>query len=201
MWSCPAINSAGQDRTSQETYYGDIETMNTKQLTSDNGKTHSQSQAMTSSGPPSPAKIFTIGTNEKTAEEFFGLIMDAGVQRIVDIRRRNNGQIQGFTKMTHLPYFLREIAEIDYVHMPDIAPTNDLLDAWRNGDINWRQYVARFTPTLRKHKPETLFEPSSLDGICLLCTEPTTEHCHRRLVAEHLCKQSDESVEIVHLVK
>ena len=165
------------------------------------GKTHSQSRTMTSSDARNPLKIFTIGSNGKTAEEFFGLLMDAGVQRIVDIRRRNNGQIQGFTKMSHLPYFLREIAEIDYVHMPDIAPTNDLLDAWRNGDINWRQYVARFTPTLRKHKLETLFEPGSLDGICLLCTEPTTEHCHRRLVAEHLCKQSDESVEIVHLVK
>jgi uncharacterized protein (DUF488 family) len=201
MWSRPVTNTVGRGRAAQETYYGDIKTMNTKQLTSDNGKTRSQSRAITSSGPRSPAKIFTIGANGKTAEEFFGLLMDAGVQRIVDIRRRNNGQIQGFTKMSHLPYFLREIAKIDYVHMPDLAPTNDLLDAWRNADITWRQYVARFTPTLRRHKLETLFKTDSMDGICLLCTEPTTEHCHRRLVAEYLRKKSQESVEIVHLVK
>ena len=165
------------------------------------GKTRSQSRAMTSSGSRSPAKLFTIGANGKTAEEFFGLIMDAGVQRIVDIRRRNNGQIQGFTKMSHLPYLLREIAEIDYTHMPDLAPTNDLLNAWINKDITWRQYVARFTPTLRRRNPEILFEPGSLDGICLLCTEPTTEHCHRRLVAEYLQNNWRDPVEIVHLVK
>ena len=175
--------------------------MNTKQLTSDNGKTHSQSQAITSSAPRSPAKIFTIGANGKTAEEFFGLIMDAGVRRIIDIRLRNNSQIQGFTKMTHLPYFLREIAGIDYTHMPDLSPTDAILNAWLNKEITWRQYVARFTPLLRKRKVEGLFEPGGLDGICLLCTEPTTEHCHRRLVAEYLRNKCSDKVklEIVHL--
>ncbi len=175
--------------------------MNTKQLHSNNGKRNSQSQTITSRGSGNQTKIFTIGANEKTAEEFFGLIMDAGVRRVIDIRRRNNSQIQGFTKMTHLPYFLQEIAEIDYTHKPDLAPTDDILNAWLNEEINWRQYVARFTPLLRRHKPETLFEPDSLDGICLLCTEPTTEHCHRRLVAEYLRDKwpGKVTVNIVHL--
>ena len=187
----------------QETYCGDIETMNTKPLTSGNGKTHSQSQAITSSGPRNPAKILTIGVNEKPAEEFFGLIIDAGVRRIIDIRLRNNSQIQGFTKVTHLPYFLRKIAGINYAHMPDLAPTENILDAWRNKEITWKQYVGRFTPLLRKRKVERLFEPGSLDGICLLCTEPTPTNCHRRLVAEYLRDKWADMVklEIIHLVK
>ena len=178
----------------------DIEAMNTKQPLG-NDETHNQSPVMKSSDPRSPLKIFTIGANEKTAEEFFGLIMGAGVRRIIDIRLRNNSQIQGFTKITHLPFFLREIAGIDYTHMPDLSPTDAILDAWHNKEITWRQYIARFTPLLRKRKVEGLFEPGGLDGICLLCTEPTTEHCHRRLVAEYLQNNWRDPVEIVHLVK
>jgi len=30
------------------------------------------------------------------------------------------------------------------------------------------------------------FSPQELDSSCLLCSEPTPEHCHRRLVAEYL---------------
>ncbi len=36
------------------------------------------------------------------------------------------------------------------------------------------------------------------NGDCLLCSEPTSEHCHRRLVAEHL-KAKLGRIEICHL--
>jgi uncharacterized protein (DUF488 family) len=37
-----------------------------------------------------------------------------------------------------------------------------------------------------------------LDGACLLCSEETPHHCHRRLVAEYL-KQHWRDVEIEHI--
>ena len=145
--------------------------------------------------------IYTIGANEKTAEEFFGLIMDAGVHRVIDIRLRNNSQVLGFTKMTHLPFFLREVAGIGYEHMPNLAPTKDILNAWRDKKITWKQYVARFTPLLRERKIENLFEPGDLDYACLLCSESQPDECHRRLVVEDFRDRWADSVKvnIVHL--
>jgi len=149
-------------------------------------------------------KIFTIGSNEKTAEEFFTLLKDAGVRRVVDIRLRNNSQIQGFTKMTHLPYLLLEIAGVGYEHMPDLAPDDDILDTWKaskKSDIDWKWYEDHFIPLLEQRKIETLVKSADLDHACLLCSEPAPDKCHRRLVAEYLCdKWSDRAaVEIVHI--
>jgi len=76
-------------------------------------------------------KIFTIGFTQKTAEEFFTLIMDAEVRRIVDVRLNNNGTLAGFTREAHLPYLLREISGIGYAHVPDLAPDDAILADWK----------------------------------------------------------------------
>jgi len=155
-------------------------------------------------------KIFTIGSNEKSAEGFFTLLMEAGVRRIVDVRLNNNGTLAGFMRAAHLPYLLREIAEIDYKHMPDLAPDDDILADWKlnaqakkagKKPITWAEYQTRFARLIRKRKIETLIKPAELDYACLLCSEPTTENCHRRLVAEYLRDKCSDSVktEIVHL--
>jgi uncharacterized protein (DUF488 family) len=154
-------------------------------------------------------KLFTIGSNEKTAEEFFTLLKDAGVRRIVDVRLNNNSQLAGFTRQAHLPYLLREIAEIDYKHMPSLAPDNDILADWKlnakarkagKKPITWAEYKTRFARLIQKRKIETLIKPADLDHACLLCSEPTTEYCHRRLVVECLRDKwsGRVSVEIEH---
>jgi len=155
-------------------------------------------------------KIFTIGSNEKTAEEFFTLLLDAGVRRIVDVRLNNNGTLAGFTRAAHLPYLLREVAGIKYDHMPDLAPDDDILADWKlkahakkagKKPITWAEYEIRFARLIRNRKIKTLVKPVGLNRACLLCSEPTPENCHRRLVAEYLRdKWSDRAaVEIVHI--
>jgi uncharacterized protein (DUF488 family) len=46
---------------------------------------------------------------------------------------------------------------------------------------------------------EQAVDSAVIDGGCLLCSEPTPEHCHRRLVAEYL-RQKWANVEIEHIV-
>jgi hypothetical protein len=155
-------------------------------------------------------KLFTIGFTQKTAEEFFKLIKDAGVRRIVDVRLNNNGTLAGFTREAHLPYLLREIAGIGYEHIPDLAPDDEILGDWKPNKkakeagkkpITWAEYTTRFARLIRKRKIETLVKPTELDYACLLCSEPTPENCHRRLVAEYLRDKCSDKVkiEIVHL--
>ena len=53
-------------------------------------------------------KIFTIGFTQKTAEQFFTLIKQPGLSRIVDTRLNNVSQLAGFTKKNDLKFFLQE---------------------------------------------------------------------------------------------
>ena len=139
--------------------------------------------------------LFTIGSNEKSAEQFFTLLTGNGVRRVVDVRLKNNSALLGFARQAHLPFLLRKIAQIDYVHMPLLAPDEAILADWKlsaaakkagKKRITWLEYERRFTRLLRKRKVETLVTPAEVDRACLLCSEVTVEHCHRRLTAEYL---------------
>jgi len=131
-------------------------------------------------------KIFTIGFTQKTAEQFFSKLKQPGLLRVVDARLNNVSQLAGFTKKNDLKYFLREICHIDYIHLPVLAPTKDILDAYKKDGGNWPTYERQFLDLIARRKVESSVDKGIISGGCLLCSEATREHCHRRLVAEYL---------------
>jgi uncharacterized protein (DUF488 family) len=142
-----------------------------------------------------PMTVFTIGFTRKSAREFFSLLKDAGVQRLLDIRLNNTSQLAGFTKRDDLAFFC-ELMGIEYRHLPELAPTQPLLDASRRSGA-WEEYERKFLALMRLRKIEEM--PHELfDRACLLCSEAGPEHCHRRLVAEYL-KEAWGEPAIVHL--
>jgi uncharacterized protein (DUF488 family) len=143
-------------------------------------------------------KIFTIGFTKKSAEEFFSRLKTAGVRRVVDVRLNNTSQIAGFAKARDLKFFLQAVAGIDYLHLPDLAPTQDILDAFIKDKGPWGEYTRRFAELMETRQVAKTLQGRLLDGDCLLCSEDTPEHCHRRLVAEHF-RERWKSVEIIHL--
>lgn len=50
-------------------------------------------------------KVFTIGVNNKSAEQFFTLLSDNKILKIIDIRLNNTTQLCGFSKMNDLKFF------------------------------------------------------------------------------------------------
>jgi uncharacterized protein (DUF488 family) len=143
-------------------------------------------------------RIFTIGFTRKTAEQFFTRIMDAGVKRIIDVRLNNTSQLAGFAKCQDLPYFLKTICGIDHVHRPDLAPTKEIFDAFKKQKGGWAVYERDFRRLISQRAIEKPMSEELRNGDCLLCSEPTPEHCHRRLVAEYL-KERLGRIEICHL--
>jgi len=145
-------------------------------------------------------KLYTIGFTQKRAEEFFGLLTENKVQRLVDIRLRPGGQLSGFAKQEDLPYFLKRLANnCQYVHLSELAPTNEILDEYRSTS-DWESYARRFEALMDERNIPAILNRSDFESIqsCFLCSEPTPEHCHRRLVAERLASHW-ASIEIVHL--
>lgn len=143
-------------------------------------------------------KIFTIGFTKKSAEQFFALLKQPGLVRLVDARLNNASQLAGFTKKNDLKFFLREICNIDYVHLPELAPSQDILDAYKKNGGDWGTYERLFLSLMAARRIEENVDKNLIDGGCLLCSEATPEHCHRRLVAEYL-RDKWGNVEIVHL--
>jgi uncharacterized protein (DUF488 family) len=144
-------------------------------------------------------KVFTIGFTKQSAETFFTRLKTAGVKRLIDVRLNNVSQLAGFTKKDDLRYFTKAICNIDYVHLPELAPTAEILEAYRKAKIgDWESYERQFLDLMRARRIENTTSREMLDGGCLLCSEEKPHYCHRRLVAEYL-KEHWRDVEIQHI--
>jgi uncharacterized protein (DUF488 family) len=144
-------------------------------------------------------EIFTIGFTQKNAADFFGLLRHHGIQRLIDVRLNNVSQLAGFTKRADLRFFLQEICGAEYIHEPLLAPTQKMLDAFKKQKGTWADYEKAFLDLMIERRIEDCLDRALFSGpAVLLCSEPTPEHCHRRLVVEYL-QQKWGNVHVTHL--
>ncbi len=143
-------------------------------------------------------KLYTIGFTKKSAADFFGLLRESGAKRVVDVRLRNTSGLAGFSKKRDLPWFLRELCDMDYVHLPRLSPTDALLDDYRGKRVTWEEYEPIFHSLIERRLIRAAIPQDIIADSCLLCSEDKPEQCHRRLLAEHFQRHWG-NVEIVHL--
>ena len=141
----------------------------------------------------------TIGFTKTTAEHFFERLLKADVKKIVDVRLHNTSQLAAFAKADDLAFFLRTIGGIQYVHQPLLAPTEMMLKSYKKEKGDWGVYQGRFMALMEERRIETKLKPEMFDGTCLLCSEASPHHCHRRLVCEYLNKKWDGALAVEHL--
>ena len=144
-------------------------------------------------------QTFTIGFTKKPAEKFFGLISRHSVQRILDVRLNNRSQLAGFAKYRDLKYFLKEICGTDFVYLPELAPTDDILKAYKANAMSWDQYESRFLDLMDYRSIDQKLDPELFDQGCLLCSEDKPHQCHRRLVVEFLNDRWSGDLSVKHL--
>ena len=143
-------------------------------------------------------KIYTIGFTKKSAKKFFEILKSNNIQQIIDIRLNNTSQLAGFTKKDDLEYFLKELCGTDYYSFKFLAPTKDIRDRYIKSK-DWDVYVDEYIQLLESRKILDDLDKSLLDRkTCFLCSEPTPDHCHRRLLVEYLKEQWND-IEAVHL--
>jgi uncharacterized protein (DUF488 family) len=143
-------------------------------------------------------RIFTIGYASRSAQEFFTILKQAGIQKVIDVRLYNTSQLAGFTKKQDIKYFLQTIVGAEYIHLPIMAPTKQLLDSYKKGLISWQQYETKFNEIIVHRQIEKHFIPQDMDMSCFLCSEAKADNCHRRLIAEYLAKRW-QNISIRHL--
>jgi uncharacterized protein (DUF488 family) len=144
-------------------------------------------------------EIYTIGFTKKNAEEFFTALRRAGIRRLIDVRLNNTSQLAGFAKRDDLQFFLRELCGSEYCHEPILAPTEEILDAYKKKQISWEEYEIRYVNLLIERAAEQTINRRWFDApAVLLCSEPVPNRCHRRLAAEYLADKWGQS-QVVHL--
>ncbi len=144
--------------------------------------------------------LYTIGFTKKSAEQFFSLLRANNVKQLIDVRINNSSQLSGFAKGKDLEFFAKEICHIPYKHVTDFAPTKELLDKWHKQEVSWEKYEDIYTSLLKKRDILKKYGVKQYNGACFLCSEETTENCHRRLLTEYMQKHSAEEVKIIHLL-
>jgi len=131
-------------------------------------------------------KVYTIGFTKKNARYFFEALKASGAKRIVDVRLNNVSQLAGFAKKDDLAYFAKTICEMEYVHLPILAPTQEILDAYKKHKGDWSVYEPQFMALMQARAIEKHVSKAIIEDGCLLCSEDTEHFCHRRLVLEYL---------------
>lgn len=141
-------------------------------------------------------KIFTIGYEATTMDEFIAALKAAGVERIIDVRAVPLSRRPGFSKNV-LAASLRE-AGIEYVHLKALGTPKLGRDAAKKGDVATLERVYEGQLQL----PEAQAEAAMMRALAaekpsaLLCYERDPAHCHRTL----LLAAEGEGMEIVDLI-
>jgi hypothetical protein len=125
-------------------------------------------------------------------------LKDARIERLLDVRLNNASRLAGFARRADLPFFLERLCGTEYVHEPRLAPTREILDAYRKGG-GWPHYERAFLDLLRERRVEETLDRGLFEvPTVLLCSEARAEHCHRRLVLEYLDREWG-GIRAVHL--
>jgi uncharacterized protein YeaO (DUF488 family) len=80
-----------------------------------------------------------------------------------------------------------------------LAPSKELKEAYKKGVIDWATYVPRFKREVLEPQAELIQLIGILaisQDITLLCSEPSPEFCHRRLIAEE-CKRYNPQLAMI----
>ncbi|MCK5373803.1 MAG: DUF488 domain-containing protein [Alphaproteobacteria bacterium] len=139
-----------------------------------------------------PIKMFTIGFTGSSAEHFFERLKQVGIKKVIDTRLWASSQLSGFAKKKDLPYFLGEIAGVAYEYRQELAPSAEILKAYKDNRISWDEYEIQYIQLINHRNIANILSPEEINGACFLCACKTQDNCHRRLLAEHLQQEWDQ---------
>ncbi|MCJ2089388.1 DUF488 domain-containing protein [Methylobacterium sp. E-005] len=135
-------------------------------------------------------QIFTIGYEGLDSEQLGGILRDAGVGVLADVRAVANSRKRGFSKGV-LSTSLRE-AGLGYTHLRSLGTPKSGRQAARAGDaaLLRRIYCEEVLDTAAGQTAlGELAAMAEAAPLCLLCFERDPSVCHRRILAERLAER------------
>ncbi len=141
--------------------------------------------------------VYTAGYEGESIDTFFEKLLEAGIQRLLDVRYNAISRKYGFSKGR-----LRELCEqrnIDYVHLRQLGiPASKRKSLKTVGDYQklMREYERSILPKVSHIQREALRLVQELPTV-LVCFEADVDYCHRGRLAEAV--SSEGAMSVVHL--
>jgi uncharacterized protein (DUF488 family) len=135
-------------------------------------------------------KLFTIGYEGATMDEFLAALRQAGVERVIDVRAVPNSRRPGFSK-TPLSNALAEVG-IEYVHLRALgtpAAGREAARAGRKDDLE-RIYAGQLETPQAMAEGAMMLDLAAEKASALLCYERDPACCHRTLLWQSLAPKS-----------
>ena len=149
-----------------------------------------------------PKKLYTIGHNgHGGVNGLIEVLKKNQIEMVIDVRRKAWSAHPGYRK-NNLKNSLEETAGIFYVHIPEVAPSNEMRTWWN--DVlkkcsrkvtwdEWEKYIEMLCTPEWELQVQSLAEYIKEINIttCLLCAENSADNCHRSIVADMLLDSKD----------
>uniref|UniRef100_A0A7V4JPE1 DUF488 domain-containing protein n=1 Tax=Thermodesulfobacterium geofontis TaxID=1295609 RepID=A0A7V4JPE1_9BACT len=129
--------------------------------------------------------IYTLGTSNRTQEEFLEILKFYQIKAIADVRRWPTSQRFPHFKKENLIKILPENG-ISYYHFEDL------------GGYRIENYENYMKTSTFKLAFEKLIEIAKKDLTCIICAERFPWRCHRRFIARAL---EEREIEVLHIIE
>jgi uncharacterized protein (DUF488 family) len=129
-------------------------------------------------------KIYTLGTSNRTLEEFLEILKIYSIQTVIDVRRWPTSKWFEHFKKENIQKILEE-RNIKYFHF-------EKLGGYREGGYSEYTKTEEFKEALQR-----LVEVAKFTQTVLICAERLPWKCHRALICENL----KEEFEVVHIIE
>jgi uncharacterized protein (DUF488 family) len=141
--------------------------------------------------------LCTVGYEGRSLDELIARLVNAGVERLVDVRELPLSRRRGFSK-TALSDALRN-AGIEYVHVRALGNPKPNRERYGAGDVEggaavYRKHLNNGSRSALIELAESLAD----DPLCLLCFERNHAECHRDMIVEAL-QQLRPNLAVSHL--
>lgn len=129
-------------------------------------------------------KIFTVGSSNRTWDEFLSLLKIYRIQALADVRRFPTSKF-GHFKRENLAGAL-EKAGIDYIYL------GQELGGYRSGGYEKYTSSERF-----KEGVEMLEKLAEKESVAIMCAEKLPQRCHRRFIGSNLKRRGWQVIHII----
>ena len=136
-------------------------------------------------------RIFTIGYEGTTVNEFIAALKSAGVERVIDVRALPLSRRPGFSKSPLRAALEQE--NIEYIHLKALgtpAEGRTAARAGRHDDLE-RIYAGQLELPEALAQSAQMLELAREKPTALLCMERDPVHCHRTLLIQAVAADAE----------
>lgn len=144
--------------------------------------------------------LFTIGYEGISIEQYINKLLKANVKVLCDVRKNSMSMKYGFSK-SQLKMACEGVG-IHFIHIPEVGIVSDKrkqLNTQEDYDLLFEDYKQSVLPETISQQKEIVNLISKHKRVAITCFEKDICQCHRKHLAEAICKLPHTSFQLIHL--